>query len=187
MGLRPLCLLILFCSVAVAFSGASAADEYTGDYFPPSGERLSVVKEGVVAEMARLMMINWTTGRVGMLESNGLGRFVIPSSESESSDDGVTVAFIRGARGEITHLLLEAGRDSTVRADRRTTFIETPVTFANGDVTLSGTLKLPLGPGPFPALVLLHGSGPGGRERRTRCRRRCSARPRPAAAARAAV
>lgn len=37
------------------------------------------------------------------------------------------------------------------------------VTFANGDVTLKGTLCVPNGRGPFPAVVLLHGSGPESR------------------------
>jgi alpha-beta hydrolase superfamily lysophospholipase len=34
------------------------------------------------------------------------------------------------------------------------------VTFANGEVTLAGTLILPEGEGPFPAVAILHGSGP---------------------------
>ena len=33
------------------------------------------------------------------------------------------------------------------------------VRFANGDVTLAGTLLLPPGPGPHPACVIVHGSG----------------------------
>jgi len=34
------------------------------------------------------------------------------------------------------------------------------VTFQNGDVTLAGTLDLPVGEGPFPAIVTIHGSPP---------------------------
>jgi len=34
------------------------------------------------------------------------------------------------------------------------------VTFQNGDVTLAGTLDLPVGEGPFPAIVTTHGSPP---------------------------
>ena len=37
--------------------------------------------------------------------------------------------------------------------------IET-ITFQNGDVTLAGTLDLPVGEGPFPAIVTVHGSPP---------------------------
>lgn len=38
------------------------------------------------------------------------------------------------------------------------------VTFANGAVTLAGTLSLPDGPGPYPAVVLVSGSGPQDRD-----------------------
>jgi len=34
------------------------------------------------------------------------------------------------------------------------------ITFQNGDVTLAGTLDLPVGEGPFPAIVTVHGSPP---------------------------
>lgn len=43
------------------------------------------------------------------------------------------------------------------------TFKQEEVSFRNGDVTLSGTLLLPLTQAPHPAVVFLHGSGPEGR------------------------
>lgn len=43
------------------------------------------------------------------------------------------------------------------------TFKQEEVHFQNGDVTLSGSLLLPLTKGPHPAVVFLHGSGPEGR------------------------
>ena len=49
----------------------------------------------------------------------------------------------------------------TRRMDRGV--VQEGVTFANGDVTLSGTLLLPAGAGPHPAAVLVHGSGPAER------------------------
>jgi pimeloyl-ACP methyl ester carboxylesterase len=42
---------------------------------------------------------------------------------------------------------------------------EEEVTFRNGEVTLAGTVLIPLGEGPHPALVCTHGSGPEGRQR----------------------
>jgi pimeloyl-ACP methyl ester carboxylesterase len=42
---------------------------------------------------------------------------------------------------------------------------EEEVTFRNGEVTLAGTVLIPLGPGPHPAVVCTHGSGPEGRQR----------------------
>ncbi|OFW11261.1 MAG: hypothetical protein A3H96_25615 [Acidobacteria bacterium RIFCSPLOWO2_02_FULL_67_36] len=41
---------------------------------------------------------------------------------------------------------------------------EEEVTFANGPVTLAGTLTIPEGKGPFPALVMVTGSGPQNRD-----------------------
>lgn len=43
-------------------------------------------------------------------------------------------------------------------------YVVQEVTFANGDVTLAGTLTLPDTPGPHPALVLISGSGPQNRD-----------------------
>lgn len=40
---------------------------------------------------------------------------------------------------------------------------EEAISFANGAVTLSGTLIYPAGPGPFPGVVFIHGSGAEGR------------------------
>jgi pimeloyl-ACP methyl ester carboxylesterase len=40
---------------------------------------------------------------------------------------------------------------------------EAEVSFANGSVTLSGTIVSPAGAGPFPGIVFLHGSGAEGR------------------------
>ena len=43
-------------------------------------------------------------------------------------------------------------------------YVEEEVTFANGDVTLAGTLTIPEGDGPFPAAVLITGSGAQNRD-----------------------
>jgi uncharacterized protein len=48
-------------------------------------------------------------------------------------------------------------------SEKRRTSEET-VHFANGDITLTGTLVLPEGPQPHPAVVLFHGSGPQKRD-----------------------
>src|SRR2546428_2002560 len=57
------------------------------------------------------------------------------------------------------------GTFSIKRVDAKPpTFKQEEVSFGNGDVTLSGTLLLPLTKGPHPAVVFLHGSGAEGRE-----------------------
>ena len=44
--------------------------------------------------------------------------------------------------------------------DEPAPYAATEVRFRNGDVTLAGSLYVPLGEGPFPAVVFLHGAGP---------------------------
>lgn len=159
-------LYIICFAIVTTLSAAlseSAGDGYSGEYLLPSGKYVSVFKEGIIPEMARLKVINWETGRTGNLESDGTDRFVVPPS-SQNGGDGITITFTRGGGSQVTHLLLQVGQDPPAKAERKDTCVETPVTFANCDVLLSGTLKLPVGHGPFPAVVLVHGSGPGGRE-----------------------
>lgn len=63
-----------------------------------------------------------------------------------------------------TWCVVEAGTaDAQAQSGGPPTFAfpVTPVTFANGEVTLSGALIMPAGKDPFPAVVLIHGAGPG--------------------------
>lgn len=50
------------------------------------------------------------------------------------------------------------------RALRKEFYTTTPVRYASGSASLSGSLLMPLGPGPHPAIVMIHGSGPVTRE-----------------------
>lgn len=59
----------------------------------------------------------------------------------------------------ITTVVLAAGAVFALRGPRRE-----DVSFANGDVLLSGTLYVPRTAGPHPAIVFLHGSGDDDRE-----------------------
>lgn len=43
-------------------------------------------------------------------------------------------------------------------------YVETEVTFKNGEINLAATLLIPKGSGPFPAAVVVHGSGTSTRE-----------------------
>jgi uncharacterized protein len=45
------------------------------------------------------------------------------------------------------------------RAVRKMFYTTTPVRYASGSASLSGSLLTPLGPGPHPAVVMIHGSG----------------------------
>ncbi len=69
------------------------------------------------------------------------------------------------ARGGVFHEGDAKGSFSLKRVEaKKPIFTEEEVSFRNGDLTLSGTLLLPLTKGPHPAIVFLHGSGAEGRE-----------------------
>ncbi len=72
----------------------------------------------------------------------------------------------RGRRGCPSDSGASRSRRSVGRRtrSRRLPYREHEVTYANGDVTLAGTLTLPPGPGPFPGAVLVSGSGPQNRD-----------------------
>jgi pimeloyl-ACP methyl ester carboxylesterase len=55
-------------------------------------------------------------------------------------------------------------RNQAYEGRRAMTYIEEEVTFANGEITLAGTLTLPDAPARHPAVVLLQGSGPLNRD-----------------------
>ena len=151
-------------ATAAARQSAVPDAEYCGEYFLPSGKRVSVYRMGVLTELARLTFTNWENGRVGTLIRDSLDHFWAAPSPMQRDVHLTDVNFFREGTGKVQYLTIREGAGSAIRAERRETFVEQPVEFADGDVTLSGTLKTPLGKGPFPAIVLVHGSGPGTRE-----------------------
>ena len=88
-------------------------------------------------------------------------RFELRGDSSTTSFDG------RLQGGRMAGTLREGGETGsfTLRrtAPSRSRFAEREVRFANGAVTLSGTLFVPRVRGPRPAILFLHGSGPEGR------------------------
>ncbi|MBI4720767.1 MAG: alpha/beta fold hydrolase [Chitinivibrionia bacterium] len=151
-------------TAAATTPAPAAGEEYCGEYFLPSGKRVSVYMMGVIPAMVRLTFINWENGRAGALTSDGPDRYWAALSPLQAETRQTAIAFGRGADNSIEHLTIQEGTAPEVRADLRKTFEQRNITFANGDAVLSGVLKTPLGKGPFPAVVLVHGSGPGGRE-----------------------
>ncbi len=86
--------------------------------------------------------------------------------EGTLAGDSITGSFTQsGVTG--TFYLRPAGAaqvDEPPPAAEPVPYVEEEVTFANGDVTLAGTLTIPEGVGPFPAVVLITGSGAQNRD-----------------------
>jgi hypothetical protein len=99
------------------------------------------------------------SGRFGPLTSAGGGRFVAGPRIDAAEPIDLTVELEAAASGAPNALryAFAGGPSSVVR--RRVPRLA-DVSFANGRVTLAGSLTLPDGPGPFGAIVLVHGSGP---------------------------
>jgi hypothetical protein len=81
---------------------------------------------------------------------------------------GTTAVEGRLEGSRMTGRLLFSGIDAPftgVRTDASPPVVsDEAVSFANGGVTLAGTILSPAGEGPFPAIVCTHGSGPGDRQ-----------------------
>ena len=77
----------------------------------------------------------------------------------EGAFDGTTITgtFVQG----VTHGTFTLARPGTTPTPARVPppYHEEEVTFANGPITLAGTLTIPDGKGPFPAFVMVTGSG----------------------------
>ena len=155
---------VLFVTLVGVFGPApvhAGNSDYSGEYFLPSGKRVSVFEQGILASMARLMFINNDNSRTGALVPGEPDHFVTPFSAAPSESLATTLNFERGHDGSVVALVIQEPGAASMRAERRETFRETPAHFKNGDAVLAGTLKTPLGSGPFPAIVLIHGAGGG--------------------------
>ena len=146
------------------------SSKYDGAYETGSGDFISISAwpEQSMGALTRsvLQYADTKTGRFGSL---------FPVSETKMVSGGpiarvfpieVEVSFSKNRAGLITGLTWREKGRPEVRASRRlSTYREEEVTFANGDVTLAGTLLVPRGRGRHPAIVLTHGSGPQIRQR----------------------
>jgi uncharacterized protein len=103
--------------------------------------------------------VDYASGRTGMLYSVGGDRLIGGPTMGTGYPVALEVAVSRGPSGHATAVRLTRGRASE-EAVRRTYYVEEPVSFPSGDVTIDGTLLRPVGAGPFPAIVMIHGSGP---------------------------
>ncbi len=130
----------------------------TGNYETVSGQ---VIWIGPFGEFgSELSFLDFASGRFGALHPRSETRFAAgPAAVVPLFPLDVAITVESDEKGRITGLLYQVGDRAPVRALRRDLSRE-EVSFRNGEVTLSGTLTLPLKKGPHPAVVLLHGSGP---------------------------
>jgi pimeloyl-ACP methyl ester carboxylesterase len=126
----------------VSFDFTSAAAGLTASFNSPTQRAMGIP----------LSKVGHTAAKVHFELVGDTSTFIF---DGELTGDTITGQF---REGEAT------GTFSIKRVDAKPpTFKQEQVSFRNGDVTLSGTLLLPLTKGPQPAVVFLHGAGPEGR------------------------
>ena len=126
-----------------------------GTYRTDDGRLLGIAP---FSEFATLpLIVNYATGRIGPLYPIARDRFLVghslvtPVLPADTLDVSYGPAMgVRGLR------FSERGHPPVVAQHLATR--DEAVQFANGPVTLRGTLTLPAEPPPYPALVLIHGS-----------------------------
>jgi dienelactone hydrolase len=103
--------------------------------------------------------LDFATLRFGPLRPGADGELVSGPALGAAEPGDLTIRFDLAPDGSVAlaRWTLAGGRAG---AARRAAPRTEEVGFANGEVTLAGTLVLPAGAGPHPAVVLLHGSGP---------------------------
>jgi pimeloyl-ACP methyl ester carboxylesterase len=126
-----------------------------GTYHTEDGRLLSIAPFSEFGTMPQF--VDYTTGRIGPLFPIARDRFLVGHSLVTPVFPADTLELSYGPASEVRGLRF-AEQDHPPVAARRLATRDEDVQFANGAVTLGGTLTLPAGPPPYPALVLVHGS-----------------------------
>lgn len=109
-------------------------------------------------ENERLLLFSHRFGNTAYLEGRSVVDVYPVSDAAFISEKGETIIF----DNKDSIIVRKNGLDTP--GNRVVLYTEEEVQFFNRDVTLSGTLAIPLTKGPHPAVVLIHGSGAESRE-----------------------
>jgi pimeloyl-ACP methyl ester carboxylesterase len=137
---------------------------YAGEYRLDSGGWVTITRMGITRQLAKPLFVDWQTGRFGNIAEEGTDRFVAPALPGAEPAWQTEIQFSRDGVGRVDALTIAERGEPARGARREDPFTDLEVSFADGPVVLSGTLRMPKGEGPFPGIVLVHGSGPGERE-----------------------
>ena len=137
-------------------------DTYTGCYQLPADRVISISNFRGEMGCDYPVYLDHKSGQIRALFPISQTEFISGSTFLDPYPTTSKITFIKDEYGVVTGLQWDQAGETSWGS--KVQFKEEEVQFTNGDVTLAGTLKLPLTKGPHPAVVLLHGSGEQSRD-----------------------
>jgi uncharacterized protein len=141
---------------------------YAGGYDAEAGALITISawpEQSIDLTRLLLQYTDAQSGEFGSLFPVSATKFVSGGPLARIFPIELEVTFEKNQHGEITGLVWHEGDATEVHATKTAPYREEQVKFRNKDVTLAGTLVVPLDRGPHPAMVFTHGSGPQLRQR----------------------
>jgi uncharacterized protein len=128
-------------------------DNCVGDY-QTEGGRLIIIGR----TLGSLYYYDVKSGRTGPLSATSDTDFFGGPASAVGFPMDARISFQRDSDGFVVGLRFSLAGTAEVSAKKVKLYNVEDVRFQNGEVRLSGSLKMPLGPGLHPAVVMLHGS-----------------------------
>jgi len=156
---------LLLCTFSVASCVARATavpnsfDSYVGIYKSKRNDIVSIAKFDLGDGQNRVLFTDFKSGIIRILSSSTADSFTAGTGLLVNPPVEMQIDFLRNARAEVTSLVWRR-EGMVVKVADRVALRREEVSFANGDVTLSGALITPPDRGPHSVIVFLHGSGP---------------------------
>src|SRR5437588_6171089 len=150
---------------------AKVFDQYLGDYQIGRDSYVSIGRtppdEPTVGIMYFVHDLSSPKHRGGRIFATSETAFVAGPGRWVPYPVEINATFIKNEQGQVTALKWKptGSPEIIARKVKPHLYDEEEVTFSNGNVTLAGTLTLPLTKGPHPAVVLISGSDGGTRWR----------------------
>jgi len=145
-----------FTLVPLQPAGPELLRKLSGSYQLAPGH---IIDMGPMDEFGgQLAFLDNKTRRMGPLMGLSASSFVSGAAMGTPFPFIIRAEFIKDKQGAVTAMRWTENK-KTVLAKKIAPHRVEDVTVVNGDVTLKGTLLVPLKPGPHPAIVFAHGSG----------------------------
>ncbi|MBF6415578.1 alpha/beta hydrolase family protein [Nocardia cyriacigeorgica] len=188
MRARRVAVLVLSMVAAMVVAGCSGDSGSASDAGPSAENPVLGDWHGTIDVPGQPLEVGVTFGAVDSatidIPSQGVADAPLSAVSAKADQVEFTIPDIPGdpsfrgrldsAAGQITGNFTQSGQTFALEMDRGAIpaaarpqepkppfpYVSEDVTYANGDITIAGTLTKPEGEGPFPAVLMLTGSGP---------------------------